>query len=125
MGKRSLARKLENNQASASRKYLRTSPRKLGLVAGLIRGRKAHEAIIQLQFCKKRIANDVKSVLQAAIANAENNHNLDIDSLVISEVRVGKAFTMKRFHARARGRGNRIEKPFSNIEIIVTEQEEE
>lgn len=125
MGKRAALRKLADNQASASQKNVRISPRKLGLVAALIRGKDVQNALIQLTFCKKRIANDVKDVLQAAIANAENNHSLDIDSLVVSEVRVGRAFVMRRFHARARGRGNRIEKPFSNIEIIVSQQEQE
>ncbi len=125
MSKQAKARKLDHNQACAKQKFIRVSPRKLGLVADLIRGMKAEEALVQLDFCRKRIANDVKRVLNAAIANAENNHMLDIDALVVSEVRVGKAFTMKRFRARAKGRGARIIKPFSNLEIIVSEQVEE
>lgn len=125
MGKSAAVRKLGLNEASAKASNVRISPRKLGLVAGLIRGMKVDEALIQLQFSRKRIAKDVRKILQSAIANAENNHNLDIDRLFISEVRVGKALVMKRFHARARGRGARILKPFSNIEIIVRENEEE
>ncbi len=125
MGKTALARQLKENQASAKQTVIRISPRKLGLVANLIRGLKANEALVQLQFNRKRIAKDVKAVLQAAIANAENNHGLDIDRLVVTETRVGKAFVMKRVHARARGRAGRIIKPFSNLEIIVTEQLEE
>ena len=125
MGKSALARKLQENQASAKQTVIRVSPRKLGLVTSLIQGMKASEALVQLQFSRKRIANDVKAVLQAAIANAENNHGLDIDRLVVTETRVGKAFVMKRVHARARGRAGRIIKPFSNLEIIVTEQLEE
>ncbi len=125
MGKSSTLRKLAGNQASAKLKHVKVSPRKLGLVANLIKGMKAEVALVQLKFNKKRIANDVRSVLQAAIANAENNHGLDIDNLVISEVRVGKAFVIKRVHARARGRAGRIIKPFSNLEIIVTEQVQE
>lgn len=125
MGKHSAIRRLDENQASAKLASLRTSPRKLGLVANLIQGMRASDALVQLQFNRKRIAQSVKGVLQAAIANAENNHGLDIDNLVVSEVRVGRAFVMKRFHARARGRAGRIEKPFSNLEIIVTQKEEE
>ena len=125
MGKRSAVRRLDNNQASAKLSALRTSPRKLGLVASLIQGMKASDALVQLQFNRKRIAVSVKDLLKAAIANAENNHGLNIDNLVVSEVRVGRAFVMKRFHARARGRAGRIEKPFSNLEIIVTQKEEE
>jgi large subunit ribosomal protein L22 len=125
MGKRSAVRKLGDKQASAKQKAIRTSPRKLGLVANLIQGMRASDALVQLQFSNKRIAGSIKTVLQAAIANAENNHSLDIDNLVVSEVRVGRAFVMKRFHARARGRAGRIEKPFSHLEIIVTQQEEE
>ncbi len=125
MGKSALARKLKENQASAKQSVIRVSPRKLGLVTSLIQGMKASDALVQLQFNRKRIANDVKAVLQAAIANAENNHGLDIDRLVVTETRVGKAFVMKRIHARARGRAGKILKPFSNLEIIVTEQLEE
>lgn len=125
MGKRALGRQLAGNEASAKLRRLRTSPQKLNLVAELIRGMNASEALVQLEFARKRIANDVREVLKSAVANAENNHGLDIDRLVVSEVRVGKSIVMKRFKARARGRGARILKPFSNIEIIVRESEEE
>lgn len=124
MGKRSAPRRLSEVEASAKAKHIRVSPYKLNLVADLIRGMNAAEAIVQLNFCKRRVANDVKAVLQSAIANAENNHDLDIDRLKVSTVRVGKALVMKRFRARARGRGARILKPFSNLEIIVREDEE-
>lgn len=125
MGKSAAERRYADNEAVASLKHLKTSPQKLGLVAELIRGLKAEEALVQLQFCKRRVAGDVRKVLQSAIANAENNHDLDIDRLVVKEVLVGKAFTMKRFKARARGRGAKILKPFSNLKIIVSESEEE
>lgn len=125
MGKRAAVRRFSDSEASAKLRNVRTSPGKLNLVADLIRGLKAEEALIQLEFCKRRIAHQVRSLLQSAIANAENNHDLDIDRLVVAEVNVGKALVMKRFKARARGRGARIFKPFSNIEIIVREQEEE
>lgn len=125
MGKRSAVRKFDDNEANAKAKQLKTSPQKLGLVADLIRGMKAGEALVQLDFCKKRIAGEVKNVLQAAIANAENNHDLDIDRLYVSKINVGKSITMKRFRCRARGRGARILKPFSNLEIVVREGEEE
>ena len=125
MGKKPQARRIADNEAMAYGNSLRTSPRKLNLVAGLIRGRKVEDALLQLSFCKRRISNDVKKVLLSAIANAENNHDLDIDSLIVSEVIVGKSLVMKRFRARARGRGARIFKPFSNIRIIVRESGEE
>lgn len=125
MSKTATLRRLADNEASAKVTNIRVSPRKLGLVAGLIKGMKAGEALVQLEFSRKRISGEVKKILQSAVANAENNHNLDIDRLFVSEVRVGKAMVMKRFHARARGRGARIEKPFSNMEIIVRESEEE
>lgn len=125
MGKRSAARRLSDREASAKLTHLRTSPRKLNLVAGLIRGMKASEALVQLEFSRKRISRQVKAVLESAVANAENNHDLDIDALVVGEVRVGKSLVMKRFSARARGRGAPILKPFSNIEIILREAEEE
>jgi large subunit ribosomal protein L22 len=125
MGKRSAVRKLSDVEANAKIKQIRISPQKLNLVAGLIRGMKASEALVQLEFSRKRISGDIKSLLQSAIANAENNHDLDIDRLVVSEVKVGKSLTMKRFRARARGRGARILKPFSNIEIIVRESKED
>jgi large subunit ribosomal protein L22 len=103
---------------------IRISPRKLGVVAGLIRGKKADAALAELTFSKRRIAGDVKKVLQSAIANAENNHQLDVDKLYVAEASVGKALVMKRFHARARGRAGRIEKLFSNLTLVVREREE-
>ncbi len=123
MGKRAAVRSLAGNEASAKIMQLRTSPQKLGVVAETIRGLKVEQALVQLQFSKKRIAQQVKVALTSAIANAENNHNLDIDSLIVSEVRVGKSSVMKGWHAGARGRGARILKPFSNFEIIVRESE--
>ena len=102
---------------------LRVSPQKLNLVAGLIRGKKVATALADLEFSRKRIARDVRKCLESAIANAENNHDLDVDDLVVVEAFVGKALVMKRFHARARGRAGRIEKPFSNLTIIVREVE--
>lgn len=125
MSKASTLRKLSTSEASAKSTSVRVSPRKLGLVAGLIRGLNVNQALVQLQFCEKRIAGEVLKVLSSAVANAENNHSLDIDRLFVSEVRVGKSMVMKRFHARARGRGVSVMKPFSNIEIIVREKEEE
>ena len=125
MSKAATVRKLGGNEASAKASNIKVSPRKLGLVGNLIKGMKAGEAIVQLQFSRKRISGEVKKLLQSAVANAENNHNLDIDRLYVSEVRVGKAIVMKRFHARARGRGAKVVKPFSNMEIIVRESEEE
>ena len=121
MGKQAAARRLGDNEASSTLKSLRTSPRKLGLVAGLIRGAKVSDALVQLTFSKRRIASDVKQCLQSAIANAENNHNLNVDALIVSEVLVGKALIMKRFRARARGRAAQIIKPFSNLTITVRE----
>lgn len=113
--------KNEYKEAVAKAMSLRTSPRKLNLVAESIRGLKVEKAIAELTFSKKRIAGEVKKVLQSAIANAENNHNLDIDKLQVAEAYVGKALVMKRWHARARGRGARVLKPFSNLTIVVRE----
>lgn len=125
MGKASsAARKLESHEANGTLRMLRVSPSKLNLVADLIRGLKIEDALIQLTFSKRRIARDVKKLLQSTIANAENNHNLDVDNLYVKEVRVGKAMVMKRFRARARGRGAKILKPFSNVTIIVSEHQE-
>ena len=118
-------RREEANEAKAYAKYIRTSPQKLNLVAQLIRGKSAERAMVDLDFCKRRVAKEVKKVLQSAVANAENNHNLDIDRLVVSSATVGKTLTMKRFRARARGRAASIQKPFSNLTIIVKEQEQE
>ncbi|MCF8495472.1 MAG: 50S ribosomal protein L22 [Alphaproteobacteria bacterium] len=106
-------------------KYFRTSPQKLNLVAQTIRGKNAGRAMVDLQFSKRRIAQDVRKLLQSAVANAENNHGLDVDRLIVTTATVGKTMILKRFHARARGRGARIEKKFSNLTIVVKEQNEE
>lgn len=124
MGKAAKARQLEGHEASATLRMLRISPTKLNIVADLIRGLSVEDALIQLTFSKRRIAREVKQLLQSAIANAENNHSLDVDELCVKEVRVGKAMIMKRFRARARGRGARILKPFSHITIVVSERQE-
>lgn len=124
MGKISRERSLGSLEANGKLTKLRVSPQKLNLVAGLIRNSSVSDALVQLEYCKRRISNDVKKLLESVVANAENNHGLDIDNLYVSEVKVGKALVMKRFKARARGRGARILKPFSNIEIIVREVEE-
>ncbi|MGI9419821.1 MAG: 50S ribosomal protein L22 [Geminicoccaceae bacterium] len=124
MGKAKRERALGDHQAMAMARLLRISPQKLNLVAEMIRGMKAEDALNQLQFSKKAIARDVKKVLMSAVANAENNHGLDVDSLVVSEASVGKSLVMKRFRPRARGRAGRIEKPFSRIRIVVEEREE-
>ncbi|MGQ9369685.1 50S ribosomal protein L22 [Azospirillum sp. ST 5-10] len=124
MGKAANPSRIAENEAQASVKMIRTSPRKLNLVAQLIRNMDAASAVAELTFCKRRVAGDVKKVLQAAIANAENNHQLDVDRLYVASATVGRALVMKRFHARARGRGARIEKPFSNLTIVVRERAE-
>tara|TARA_B100000925_G_C21561489_1_gene283795 strand:+ start:97 stop:477 length:381 start_codon:yes stop_codon:yes gene_type:complete len=124
MGKASLQRQLPGNEAKAVGRMIRTSPQKLNLVAQLIRGKKAEQALNDLTFSRRRIAGDVKKVLQSAVANAENNHNLDVDSLIVSEAYVGKNLVMKRFRARAKGRAARILKPFSQLTIVVREVEE-
>jgi large subunit ribosomal protein L22 len=121
MGKAAMPRALPENEAKAVARMLRISPQKLNLVAQLIRGKKVATALVDLEFSRKRIARDVRKCLQSAIANAENNHNLDIDDLVVSQAHVGKALVLKRFHARARGRGARILKPFANLTIVVRE----
>ena len=125
MGKPSKKRRLPDNYAMAVDRSVRSSAQKLNLVASSIRGMNASKALLELQFSNKRIAGDVKKVLQSAIANAENNHDLDIDKLVVSEAYVGKALVMKRFRPRARGRGGKILKPISNLTIIVKENQEE
>ncbi|GLQ07778.1 50S ribosomal protein L22 [Sneathiella chinensis] len=125
MGKQSLERQLADNEAQAKGIRLRVSPQKLNLVAGLIRGKSAEAALKDLTFSKRAIARDVKKVLQSAIANAENNHQLDVDQLYVAEAHVGKALVMKRFRARGRGRASGIVKPFSNITIVVREREEQ
>lgn len=124
MSKKSAPRRLKDNEARAIARLLRTSPRKLNLVAEAIRGKDAGPALAELSFSKRRIAGAVKRVLQAAIANAENNHQLDVDRLFVAEASVGRSFVMKRFHARARGRGAPILKPWSNLTVVVREREE-
>ena len=119
MSKKKTPRSLPANEAQAIVRNLRTSPTKLNLVAEMIRGMKVQQALTQLTFSNKRIANDVKKALQSAIANAENNHNLNVDSLVVKEAWVGKSMVLKRFHARARGRGAAILKPYSHLSIVV------
>lgn len=124
MGKQARESALPENEALAIGRMIRCSPRKLNLVAGLIRGMPAERALVQLAFSKRSAAADVRKVLQAAIANAENNLALDVDRLVVSEASVGKALVMKRFRPRARGRASAIQKPFSNLRVIVREVEE-
>src|SRR5580693_7267165 len=124
MGKESRARVLQDHQATAIGRNIRVSPRKLNLVAQSIRGKKVEAALNELTFSPKRIAKAVKKVLQSAIANAENNHDLDVDDLVVKEASVGKNLVMKRFHARARGRGARVERPFAQVTIVVEEKRE-
>jgi large subunit ribosomal protein L22 len=124
MGKDARARVLADTQAKAIGRMLRTSPRKLNLVAQSIRGKSAEAALNELTFSPKRIAKAVKKVLQSAIANAENNHDLDVDDLFVKEASVGKNLVMKRFHARARGRGARVERPFAQVTIVVEEKRE-
>ncbi len=125
MGKESRARVLQDHQAMAIGRNIRVSPRKLNLVAQSIRGKRVDRALNELTFSPKRIAKDVKKILQSAIANAENNHDLDVDDLVVSQASVGKNLVMKRFHARARGNSGGIEKFFSQITIVVEEKKRE
>ncbi|MDV3256253.1 MAG: 50S ribosomal protein L22 [Sphingomonas sp.] len=124
MSKPAAPRKVGEKEALAVGTMIRGSSRKLNLVAGLIRGRKVEEALNILKFSPKAMSEDVYKVLASAVANAENNHNLDVDALVVSEASVGKSITMKRFATRARGRSTRIEKPFSRLRVVVREQEE-
>ena len=124
MGKAKRARVLNDNEAKAISRMLRTSPQKLNLVAAMIRGKKVDTALADLTFSSKRIAGDVKKCLESAIANAENNHELDVDALIVAEAYVGKALVMKRWQPRARGRVGKILKPFSNLTIVVREVEE-
>ncbi|WP_342642005.1 50S ribosomal protein L22 [Rhodoligotrophos ferricapiens] len=124
MGKRSRERVLGDNAAKAVLRSLRVSPQKLNVVAAMIRGKKVDKALAELTFSRKRISHDVKKTLQSAIANAENNHSLDVDSLVVAEAFVGKGLVMKRFSPRARGRAGRISKPFSQLTIVVRQVEE-
>jgi large subunit ribosomal protein L22 len=123
MGKASAPRALKDNEAKAVARMLRISPQKLNLVAQLIRGKKVEKALADLEFSRKRIAVEVKKTLESAIANAENNHSLDVDDLLVAEAYVGRAMVMRRFHARARGRAGRVEKPFSHLTIVVREVE--
>ncbi len=124
MGKPKHERRLSESEAMAVARNLRVSPQKLNLVAESIRGKSAEAALSELTFSKRRIASDVKKTLQSAIANAENNHQLDVDRLFVAEATVGKAIVMKRFRPRARGRAGRIVKPFSNLTVVVREREE-
>jgi large subunit ribosomal protein L22 len=124
MSKRAAERRLADNEAQAVARVLRTSPRKLNLVCQNIRGRSAEQALAELTFSKRRIARDVKKTLQSAIANAENNHQLDVDRLYVAEATVGRSFVMKRFRARARGRVGRLIKPWSRLTLVVREREE-
>ena len=124
MGKPKRERQLAEDEARAVTRNLRISPQKLNLVAGMIRGKKVGQALADLTFSRKRIAQDVKKTLESAVANAENNHDLDVDELIVSQAYVGKNLVMKRYRARARGRGARILKPFSQITIVVKQAEE-
>ena len=124
MGKRARDRDLPDNEAKAVARMLRVSPQKLNLVAQMIRGQKVDKALADLTFSRKRIAQDVKKTLESAVANAENNHSLDVDSLVVSQAFVGKNLVMKRWRPRARGRIGRIMKPFSQLTVIVKEVQE-
>ena len=124
MGKRARERDLPDTEAKAISRMLRVSPQKLNLVAQLIRGKKVATALADLTFSQKRIARDVKKCLESAIANAENNHDLDVDALVVSEAYVGKNLVLKRMRARARGRAGRILKPFAQITVVVRQVEE-
>jgi large subunit ribosomal protein L22 len=124
MSKQTAPRDLDETEAKSYVKALRVSPRKLNLVAQSIRGKTAQAALAELTFSKRRIAKDVKKALQAAIANAENNHQLDVDRLFVKEATVGRAVVMKRFHARGRGRAARVEKWFSNLTVVVRERVE-
>ena len=125
MGKRVAPRRLDETEAQSCMRGLRTTARKLNLVAETIRGRAAASALAELTFSRRRIAHDVKKVLQAAIANAENNHQLDVDRLYIKEATVGRAFVLKRFHTRGRGRSARVEKHFAHLTVVVREGAEE
>ncbi len=124
MGKQSTPRRLADNEALAIGRSLRIGSQKLNLVAESIRGRSVEDALSQLAFSKRRIAGDVRKIVQSAVANAENNHDLDVDRLYVAEATVGRAMVMKRWRARARGRTARILKPFSNLTVVVREREE-
>ena len=124
MGKKSVGRKLQDNEAMAVSRHLRTSPRKLNLLAQLIRGKDCEKALAELEFSKRRVAADVRKLLESAIANAENNHQLDVDHLYVKEATVGKSLVMKRWRPRARGRVGPIRKFFSNMRVVVCERKE-
>jgi large subunit ribosomal protein L22 len=123
MSKKARDRSLADNEAKAVARNIRVSPQKLNLVAALIRGKAVATALADLQFSRKRIAKDVRKCLESAIANAENNHDLDVDDLMVAEAHVGKGLVMKRFAPRARGRAGRIHKPFSHLTIVVRQVE--
>ena len=125
MGKPSHERRLSDTEAQAVARSLRISPQKLNLVAGMIRGKKVDQALAELEFSQKRIAGDVRKCVMSAVANAENNHSLDVNDLVVAEAYVGKNLIMKRFHARGRGRGSSIIKPFSQLTVVVRQVEQE
>ena len=125
MGKPSHQRRLADTEAQAVAKSLRISPQKLNLVAGLIRGKKVDQALAELEFSEKRIAGDVRKCVMSAVANAENNHSLDVNDLVVAEAYVGKNLVMKRFHARGRGRGAPVMKPFSQLTVVVRQVEQD
>jgi large subunit ribosomal protein L22 len=124
MGKPQRERALKDNEARAVTRLMRVSPQKLSLLAQLIRGKKVDKALADLTFSRKRIAKDVKKTLQSAVANAENNHDLDVDSLIVAEAYVGKNLVLKRVRARARGRAGRIDKPFAQITVVLRQVEE-
>ncbi len=124
MGQQKNPRRVADNEARAYAKFVRGSPRKLNLVAQMIRGQKASKALTDLEFCPRRVAREVKKLLMSAVANAENNHNLDVDRLVVVEATVGRQMLMKRFMARARGRGAGIQKWFSNLTLVVQEKQD-
>ena len=124
MGKSKRERELPENEAKAVTRLMRVSPQKLNLMAQLIRGKKVETALADLTFSRRRIAHEVKKTLQSAIANAENNHDLDVDSLIVSQAYVGKNLVMKRWKPRARGRVGRIMKPFSQLTVVVKQVEE-
>src|SRR6186713_3394330 len=125
MSKKKRSRVLGETEAKAVSRVIRVSPQKLNLVAQLIRGKKVATALADLEFSRKRIARDVRKCLESAIANAENNHDLDVDELVVAEAHVGKALVLKRFHPRGRGRMGKILKPFSNLTIVVRQVQSE
>ncbi len=122
MSKKTRARALADNEAKAVARMLRGSPQKLNLLAQLIRGKQVASALADLEFSRKRMAREVRKCLESAIANAENNHQLDVDELIVAEAHIGKALVMKRFHPRGRGRMSRILKPFANLTIVVRER---